>query len=643
MNNDANNAYLSAQRLFEKRDLKAAKQGLDELLKNEPKSLEALHLAARVAGIGQDWEQSRQYLTQAIDVMPDNARLHYEYGVTLENLSQIDGAIESYRHAIETDPKLAEAHRRLADLMRARGDLEQARAHYQHVLDIRPDQYETLTLFGHTMEQLGQTPDFIRYCRRLIDRMPDYAGAYLQLGIALRKQGDIDAAMANYLEVIARDPGCYDAYWYTGITHRAQGNMDEAIDWLQKAIQAGPQRSEAKALLCDTYEMVEKLEDAEQLAREVLEQDANNASQARVLATTVLASIFRRTERVEEGYALLSAMDIPNDPNEAQGAYFELGRLADALGNHKAAFEHFKRGNAALAIAQNARDENKTAYHQKITSMRATFTSAWVSTWRTYPRDTIDVTPVFIVGFPRSGTTLVDRVLNCHPNIQVMEERPVLSGIQREIERMTGNDLKALANLTTDQWRQLRTHYLSIAGQYTEPGQGSLIVDKLPLNLIWAGICHWLFPEARFIFSIRHPCDVVLSCFMQSFVSNLANSNFYTVEDGALLYDRVMDLWYHYRSVLPIDCHPYRYEDLVDDFEGTVRGILDFLEQPWHPDLMHFDQRARERGHVRIPSYWQVSQPIYRSAHFRWQRYRDQMADVLPLLEPWAKRFGYED
>jgi len=635
---DKHNDYLSARRLFEQKDFTAAKPILDTLLATDPDHLDALQLAARIAAFDGNWAQSQECLKRALTIAPDHPRLRYEFAVTLEKLGQTEAAIDGYRHALEIAPGLVEAHRRLADLLASQGDLEQAQAHYQQVLTVHPDQYQTLLLLSQTMERQGRSTAFIQYCRQLIERAPDYAGAYLQLGIMNQKQGNFDAAIANYREVIAREPNCYDAFWYTGMIHRVRGEVDEAIEWLENAVRIRPQRNEAKALLCDAYEAVNKLGDAESLAREVLDNEPHNP-----LAARVLASILRRDKRLEEGYALLSSVPVPNDPHEAQAVCFELGRLADASGPYEAAFSHFEQDNAALAIAQKARDEDKIAYRKKLALLRETFTPEWIGSWQSYPKDDDQTTPVFLVGFPRSGTTLIDQILDCHPNIQVMEERPIMFHVQSELERMTGNDPRALANLSVDQWRQLRERYLSMANEYIEPGQGALIVDKLPLNIVRAGICFWLFPEARFIFAVRHPCDVVLSCFMQSFAFNQAMANFYTLEDGALLYDRVMDLWRHYRSILPIACHQYRYEDLVDDFEPTVRGILEFLDQPWHPDVMNFDRRARERGYINTPSYSQVSRPIYRSSRFRWQRYREQMAGVLPLLEPWAKTFGYDD
>jgi len=340
--NDIHDEFQSARRLFEQRDLASAERALEALLAKDPGHLDSLQLGARVAAVAGHWEQAREWLARALTISPDNARLHYEYAVTEEGLMRTDAAVSAYRRAIQIDPNLVEAHRRLADLLVAQGDLESAQAHYQHVLAIHPDQYETLVLLSQNMERQGRTEGFIEFCRQLIRRAPDYTGAYLQLGIMRQKQGNFDAAITNYLAVIEREPNCYEAHWYLGMIHRVQGDVDAAIESLKKAVLLRPQRNEAKALLCDAYEAVNKLEDAERLAREVLTEEPHSP-----LAARVLASILRRDKDPEGGYALLSSIPIPDDPHEAQAVCFELGRLADASGAYAAAIEHFEQANAA--------------------------------------------------------------------------------------------------------------------------------------------------------------------------------------------------------------------------------------------------------------------------------------------------------
>jgi len=128
---------------------------------------------------------------------------------------------------------------------------------------------------------------------------------------------------------------------------------------------------------------------------------------------------------------------------------------------------------------------------------------------------------------------------------------------------------------------------------------------------------------------------------MQSFYENPANANFFTLEDTAFLYDRVFDLWEQYRNLLPLDVMEFRYEDLIGDLEGACRPVLDFLDLPWHEALLQYRDTARDRKIIRTASYNQVTQPLYTDARGRWERYREYLQPVLPVLEPWIKKFGY--
>ena len=181
----------------------------------------------------------------------------------------------------------------------------------------------------------------------------------------------------------------------------------------------------------------------------------------------------------------------------------------------------------------------------------------------------------------------------------------------------------SLAHLSNAQADQLRTTYYAAVGEFIDTGSGARIIDKMPLNIIHAVAMQRFFPAAKLILVVRHPCDSYLSCFMQNFVVNSLMANFFSLEDSAKLYAKVMRLWQKTARLLPLDYHTVRYEDLVSDFETEARKMLDFLELEWHPAVVDYAVQARKRGKVNTPSYHQVTQDIYQSAKFRWKRYLD--------------------
>ena len=168
-----------------------------------------------------------------------------------------------------------------------------------------------------------------------------------------------------------------------------------------------------------------------------------------------------------------------------------------------------------------------------------------------------------------------------------------------------------------------------------------IYIDKMPLNIIHVGEVIRIFPEAKFIVSLRHPCDCVLSCFMQSFTLNNAMANFLNLEDTANLYNLVMKLWIQYTSTFSIKYHTVKYEDIVLNFEKTVKNIVSFLELPWSDNVFKFYETAEKRELISTPSYDQVNKPIYTKAIGRWKKYEKQLLKNLPVLEPWIKKFDY--
>jgi hypothetical protein len=247
---------------------------------------------------------------------------------------------------------------------------------------------------------------------------------------------------------------------------------------------------------------------------------------------------------------------------------------------------------------------------------------------------------VFLIGFPRSGTTLLDQILDAHPALHTMEEKPAIDIVKQAVERLTGGYPDALASLTAEDTVKLRRVYFAEVARFMGGVPQGILVDKMPLNTIEVGLIHRLFPRARILLALRHPCDVVLSGFMQAFKPNAAMVHFGDLADTARFYASVMGLWRRYAEVLPLEVLTTRYEDLVTDFEAETRRILAFLELPWDDSVLTYAERAKSRA-IATPSYHQVVQPIYARSVGRWRNYREQMADVLPLLRPFVDVFGY--
>jgi hypothetical protein len=247
---------------------------------------------------------------------------------------------------------------------------------------------------------------------------------------------------------------------------------------------------------------------------------------------------------------------------------------------------------------------------------------------------------VFLVGFPRSGTTLLELVLASHPDVVTLEERPLLEPAENEFlvspasfQRLldAGDDL--LDPFRDLYWRQVADRGLAVAGK--------VFVDKLPLGSVLIPLIARLFPSARILFAERDPRDVVLSCFRRGFKLNPSMYQFVSLEGAARFYDAVMSVADRYRRLVPDRVHAVRYETLVTDFEGEVRAICEFAGLAWNESVNDFAQTARSRT-IRTPSAPQVRKGLYTSGAGQWRRYARHLAPVRPILAPWVEALGYE-
>jgi hypothetical protein len=225
------------------------------------------------------------------------------------------------------------------------------------------------------------------------------------------------------------------------------------------------------------------------------------------------------------------------------------------------------------------------------------------------------------------------------PGTDMLEEEPLIERLETEI----GGTAGLSSNLSEERRQALIADYWRMVGE-RKPGRDpdSRLIDKFPLHLVRAPVIHALFPEACFIMVERHPCDVVLSCFMARFQINRATVHFHKIEDAARLYDLAMQAWHKAREVLSLDVHTARYEDMIADPAAALKPVVSFVGAEWDDAILDHQASAAKRGHIPTASYAQVAEPLYDRAVGRWTRYREYLEPVLPVLQPWAAKMGYD-
>jgi tetratricopeptide (TPR) repeat protein len=357
------------------------------------------------------------------------------------------------------------------------------------------------------------------------------------------------------------------------------------------------------------------------LAEAVLAQRESKHEQARDLLKEALKGHREFTLRHNLLFPLAVSLDALGDYEAAFAAMSEAHRsqveyLAAALGKTAAA------ESPTLALTQRGVEAGEPLY------------------WRDEAPPSRAQSPVFVVGFPRSGTTLLEIALDAHPALCSMDERPFLA---RAVDHMRsfGLDYPAdLGKLTAQQLTLLRTHYWRSVDAQVSLGAGQRLVDKNPLNLLRLPLIRRLFPHAHTVLIVRHPCDVLMSCFIQHFrAPDLAMlcRDLPTLADS---FRRSFDYWYAQEARLGAATFEIRYETLVADLEGQLRALVSFLELPWEPAMLSPAARARARGFISTPSYTQVIRPVSSQAVGRWRNYEPQLREVMPTLAPYLERWS---
>ncbi len=246
---------------------------------------------------------------------------------------------------------------------------------------------------------------------------------------------------------------------------------------------------------------------------------------------------------------------------------------------------------------------------------------------------------VFLLGFPRSGTTLLEQMLDSHPDAMASGERDTISeavsalmSSPDDVRRLSTMRGAALSRHRRRYWERVRGYGFDVAGK--------VFVDKQPVNTLYLPLIVKLFPNAKILFALRDPRDVVLSCFRRRFQVNDSNFEMLTLEGTARYYDRMMQIAERYRACLPLTLREIRHEALVEDFEAQLRGLCTFINLGWNDAMRNFAEHARTRA-IATPSAMQVTRGLNRTGFGQWRRYASDMAPVLPILETWVERWGY--
>lgn len=509
----------------------------------------------------------------------------------------------------------------------------------QQVLSQFGEDANALMILAGIRSEAGDTAGAIELYERARAAMPTHIHVLTNLAAAYRATGRLHEARIVLEEALQIDRRFAIGHNNLGNVLLDLGDREGAKRAYERAVVVQANYGEPVAGLARIAEEEHRLDDARRLAERALSLQAGNISAVMTRARTAhrLGDPARAAADLQ---ALLHSPALSPTNRVVSEGYF--GEALDKLGRYDEAFAAFTRANQQQ-YAQNAgtlaQDQGPLSL-QAVERLTAFVESVDLSTWRPAPPSS-EPAPVFLVGFPRSGTTLLDQILASHPKITTLEEHDTLVDSAMALVKSEG-DFDFWATISDVDLEQLRTFYwqqvqTGLLGQRMK----DVFVDKMPLNAVLLPVIYRLFPDAKIVFAVRDPRDTVLSCYQQRFGMNVAMFQLLRLDTAARYYDAVMKLVRVAQARLPLSVHEVRYEAVVSDFDATVGGVLDFLGVAWDDAVHNYAETAKTRV-IGTPSASQVVQPLYATAQGKWRNYRSFLEPVLPTLEPWVRSFGYE-
>jgi tetratricopeptide (TPR) repeat protein len=564
-------------------------------------------------------DEAVAHYRRALDLKPDYADAHNNMGNALREQGRLNEAIACFRRALDLKPDYPDAHNNMGTALRKQGRLNEAVACYRQALVLKPDFAEAQNNLGNALKDQGKLDEAVTCYRQALVLKPDYPEAHNNLGAALMAQGKLDEAVTCYRQALVLKPDYPEAHNNLGAALMAQGKRDEAVACYRQALVLRPVFAEAHNNMGNVLRSLGRLNEA----RDYFGKAIRLAPKNPVFYFSLAAS-----KQFAAGDPHLAAMqELAQDIgrlNAEQQIYlhFGLGKALADVKQHEQAFHYLLQGNA-LKRQQIAYDEAATLeFFQRIQTV---FTPELMRS-KQGPGNPSTV-PVFILGMPRSGTTLVEQILASHPKIFGAGERDDFKkAVIRLSDRKRVSFPELVSTVSDEDLRQLGTSYLDVI-RATAP-EALRITDKMLLNFHYIGLIHLALPHARIIHTRRDPIDTCLSCFSTLFTANQPFS--YDLAELGRYYRAYEALMQHWRNVLPNGVMlEVQYEQVVDDLEGQARRLVAHCGLDWDDACLAFHKTQRP---VWTASVTQVRQPIYKSAVGRWRVYERFLGPLTKAL-----------
>lgn len=548
--------------------------------------LQALHHAQALFS-AQQLQECENLCRQILQAKPDFHPAQFQLGLIAVQVNRLTLAAELIERAIQMNPVQADYHRAIGEIYRRIGNYARAIYHGEQASKISPEDIDISFNLGLAYNDAGRYEDSVISYRKVIAAKPEHSEAHNNLGSCFERLGDESAALDAYKKAAASNSKNAQAQNNLGALLSARGELDEARKCFELSIAANPNFVHAHYNLSSLKKYT--IEDPH---------------------LKVLENIITQAENLPE--------------YEQTRYWFAIGKAREDIGNYDGAFEGYQKGNLLKrrTFYYNPA-ENEALADQIINQFTNDFFSNREDSGYT------DNTPVFIIGMPRSGSTLVEQILSSHSKVFGAGE---LSDLDQVINFAKSSSLKMsyidwLKDLDASEFSSIGEHYIQRL-RAIDP-KTPLITDKMPANFFYAGLIKIILPNAKIIHTTRHPMDTCLSNYSRLFNESMYFT--YDLEDLGKYYSTYNRLMKHWHTILPKgSILDVRYEDVVDNIEEQARRILEYCGLNWEKDCLAFYKNKR---HVKTASIAQVRQPLYKNSVARWERFGKQLDPLRNILE----------
>lgn len=683
-------AFAEAVKYHMSGSLAQAERIYDQIIRADPEHAEALNLRGIIAYQTGNLGLAVAALSRAVALNDTNVGFLNNLGVILAACGRQQEAETCYRKALALAPDFADAHGNLGNTLRALGRVDEAIASYRQALIWQPDHADALNNLGNALMEQGKLEEAIHCFRQAVQSRPTFAQALSNLGTALREQHRFAEAVEAYQSALQHQPRFVEVHANLGCTLRDMGRLRDAAAAHRQALQLNPNHAEAHNGLGNVRYDQGRVEEARACFREAIRlkpdyaeayynlgtacRDLGEFAEAAAhfkaaihLKPTMGHAYYNLAQLAVRGYYAFSADELEtlktllvDDTKNACATCQSPGRIRlatdtfsqlsavdrcllhyafadilDKLDRCEEAFEHYRRANDLRRLTQQQQGRGFVAdkHIEQVSGIIATFDRLYFERVRTFGLDT--ELPVFVVGMPRSGTTLVEQILASHPQVFGAGEFQDMPRLADEASRWLGVSAKfpqSFSGITAEVARYLAQTYLARITKRASDSGKSLdgascrVVDKLPRNRRYLGVIHTLFPRARIIHCRRQPLDTCFSLYAQHFEHLNFSTSF---DDIALMYGLYEKMMAHWRRVLPCEIMEVQYEELVENQEAVSRKLIAFCGLEWDDRCLTFHETRRG---VQTASALQVRQPMYRNSVGRWQRYKLFLRPLITAL-----------